>query len=1619
VPGARFDLYFAQGFPQRWQWRRVYSEIKCNSAGEATFSIPIPDPSAGFYQFKVLNAADDDGDGLSNGYEAWFTYNGQKTMINDPESDLDTMFDGWEVAYGINPTSLIGADGGGGNPDGDAFSNVQEYNDLFAAPSYDPLKPFGSTQQGQLARPVVSISTANPDVYKLGGTATFRIQRSIGLGADLSQPLTVYYSVGGSAVYGTDYSLNPTPSEYPRIFSAAIPAGETEVTVTVTPIAGGIQQAGTQTIVPKLTPFGVAVVSQIADPLLWGYVVDLHHEAVTVNIHNGILINLEKAAPDGFLRIKPVGEATPLPFINVANSVRGTVARIYTGADPASDPSRGVGEYFTAPNGRGRDPSRTTVDRYGNVWVGNRAELGGDGNGGSITQVGFVIGGTRCNSDGSPNPNGDFLKPPFIHNTCVDRNGDGLIHTARGANLQLPWSNAGNADSLGGVSTADDEAILRYLRVVPIGVRTIVVDPNNNLWIGSYQNGWNEFIDTVAGMQVTGRRLSFPASGANGGGYGAVIGRDGAVWSSGFNGLRTGLLLRFQPGNGMPVTSGGTIRNTVDNYGITVDPLTGDVWQPINPGSELIRFGADHCTARFPIGQTGNRGIVVDGQGNVWVGGSGFGNSSTIFHLTTSGSPVGTVPMTFSSISGDQPLGVAVDSSGMVWAICYNGTGNNGYAMRIDPSRGTIPPGSDRPVGQVVEAVNLGTGTGPYNYSDMSGFVTLSTAQPSGVWDHVEDSGADETLWTSLNMDAVIEAQTRIVVEVRAANKITDLPSWPFRAVVNAAGVTPPGTTTLPAGIKGRYVEVRANLLRDFGVTASPELRSLTLQHGGAGCAVNITAHPRSQAVSPGANVSFMVTAQPPPSATATYQWFKDGILLSNGGNISGATTATLTINNDQYTDAARYSVKVGTVSGCTFQVESSPARLHVKGNPPTVTQDLPASLTVTESQNATLTAQAAAGSNAGEKPIYYQWRFNNEPIAGASGDCGTGNCNINRVVAGQCANAGLYSVVFWNQYGQIATVNCELRISGKNSLDVTPSSVSVTSPNQNVTFTATTCLGSLNCIQWFRTPPGGQKTAIPGANSLTYTIPTPITCDKLGTYTVSVGDTAWNAYEASATVSASPQSASIASTTLKITPANIGTGEWTYQWSDSDNDINYSPIPGATTDTYTPSQTRYYKVVATRSGATAEVRVHYNQTTSPIVTAKASQNGDLSVTYTPQVSGVWAGSSTYHWYFSPEGGGPQQDLGLTGGPYTIGVVDCTKRGYYQVDVSGNCGVGIVLSAYASLSMDNPSASITSSTLKITPANIGTGEWTYQWSDSDNDITYSPIPGATTDSYMPSQTRYYKVVATRTDATAEGRFLYYQNTSPQVTAKASQEGTLSVTYSATPSAIGPYRWYFLPEGGSNEQDTGITSSQYSVDPVDCTRRGTYRFVVHDGCSGSVSAYATLLVDTPSVSGASATLKITPANIGTGEWTYQWSDSDNDINYSPIPGATTDSYTPSQPRYYKGVATRSGATAEVRLYYINIGSSPYVQRVADPQDGTLSVTYTPQVKGVGTGSWTYHWYFTPEVGGPVQDLGVNSGPYTIGVVDCTKRGYYQVDVSDSCGAGVDLQADAFLVVDNCP
>ena len=86
--------------------------------------------------WEALASTDDDGDGLTYGLEFYIN-----TQPQDWDSDNDGLPDGWEWQYGLNPLSTSGENGSVGDPDGDAFTNLNEY--LYAIPAGwdDPLTP--------------------------------------------------------------------------------------------------------------------------------------------------------------------------------------------------------------------------------------------------------------------------------------------------------------------------------------------------------------------------------------------------------------------------------------------------------------------------------------------------------------------------------------------------------------------------------------------------------------------------------------------------------------------------------------------------------------------------------------------------------------------------------------------------------------------------------------------------------------------------------------------------------------------------------------------------------------------------------------------------------------------------------------------------------------------------------------------------------------------------------------------------------------------------------------------------------------------------------------------------------------------------------------------------------------------------------------------------------------------------------------------------------------------------------------------------------------------------------------------------------------------------------------
>ena len=498
--------------------------------------------------------------------------------------------------------------------------------------------------------PLVSISVVDSIAMEQEptNTASFHITR---LGGHMTWPLILGFQLSGTAIISSNYTLSPanlltlTSSN----LLVTIPAGQTNVVLTLTPIDDHITD-GTKTATFTIQT-NSAWDSGHASATAWILEKYIKVYTTVADFDEGVLEGLEATAPlpDGQLQFK-TNLPTQFPFINVACSDRGTVARINTTNGMV------VGEYRTAPFGLSYDPSpsRTTVDQYGNVWVANREDtlaIGGT-NYGSITRIGLIIGGSRFDKIGtnySPDSRGQYVAlSNAVYNTCIDRDADGFIRTSSGLTDILAWNNTAGADSEGGVSTADDEAITEYTRVPSTGTRTIAVDKFNDVWVGG--TGQNKTHLKVNGLLA----LPVPNSAfdANTGGYGGVIDRLGNLWSSDSGGD----LWLTPPANLPPrydfdwraISAPG-----ISPYGIAIDPVHPYIWQ--TSGGNVFRWqtnGVPETNAVggvivYPHGGAGSQGLAVDGNGHVWVahGKGAFPASTTVGHVYTNGALIGVVEL--------------------------------------------------------------------------------------------------------------------------------------------------------------------------------------------------------------------------------------------------------------------------------------------------------------------------------------------------------------------------------------------------------------------------------------------------------------------------------------------------------------------------------------------------------------------------------------------------------------------------------------------------------------------------------------------------------------------------------------------------------------------------------------------------------------------------------------------------------------------------------------------------------------------------------------------------------------------------------------------------------------
>ena len=247
--------------------------------------------------------------------------------------------------------------------------------------------------------------------------------------------------------------------------------------------------------------------------------------------------------------------------------------------------------------------------------------------------------------------------------------------------------------------------------------------------------------------------------------------------------------------------------------------------------------------------------------------------------------------------------------------------------------------------------------------------------------------------------------------------------------------------------------------------------------------APSITMPPQSQTVTEGQNVTFSVTAT--GTAPLSYQWYKDGSI------ISGATSSSYSISNVQTTNAGTYTVTVS--NGTLPNAKSSGAVLTVNAVSvaPSITTP-PQSKTVTVGQSVTFSVTAT-----GTAPLSYQWYKDGSIISGAT----SSSYSISNV---QSANAGTYTVTISNgtlpnatSSGAVLTVSAA---SMAPSITTPPQSQTITA-GQSVTFSVTATGSAPLSYQWYI---GGN--AISGATASSYSLSI-VQAANAGTYTVTVSN--------------------------------------------------------------------------------------------------------------------------------------------------------------------------------------------------------------------------------------------------------------------------------------------------------------------------------------------------------------------------------------------------------------------------------------------------------------------------------------------------------------------------------
>jgi hypothetical protein len=228
------------------------------------------------------------------------------------------------------------------------------------------------------------------------------------------------------------------------------------------------------------------------------------------------------------------------------------------------------------------------------------------------------------------------------------------------------------------------------------------------------------------------------------------------------------------------------------------------------------------------------------------------------------------------------------------------------------------------------------------------------------------------------------------------------LPSGTDNCGVASVVATPPSGSQFPVGTN--TVQVVATDVHSNQTTCTFHVIVL-------GVPV-ITSQPLNRTNLAGTTATFSVALSSNSSAPFGFQWYKFGTnLLVNGGNISGATSSTLSLQNVIAADAGLYSVLVSNAAGALM---SSNSTLTVI-DPAILAQPIG----ITNIIGSTVSFIVTAG---GTPPLTYQWNMNGSPLSGRT----LASLTLTNI---SNSDAGDYKVIVTNALGTFTSAVAALGV--------------------------------------------------------------------------------------------------------------------------------------------------------------------------------------------------------------------------------------------------------------------------------------------------------------------------------------------------------------------------------------------------------------------------------------------------------------------------------------------------------------------------------------------------------------------------------------------------------------